>query len=40
VYGNVIRVLVPITASDAVVDEGMDILQAAFAQATKLRNAA
>lgn len=40
VYGNVIRVLVPITASDAVVDEGMDILQAAFEQATKLRNAA
>lgn len=40
VYGNVIRVLVPITASDAVVDEGMDILQAAFAQATKLRSAA
>ena len=27
-YGNVIRVLVPLTASDAVVDEGLDIIEA------------
>ena len=26
VYGNVIRILVPLTASDAVLDEGMAIL--------------
>lgn len=29
VYGNVIRILVPITASDAIVDEGLDILEQA-----------
>jgi 4-aminobutyrate aminotransferase/(S)-3-amino-2-methylpropionate transaminase len=29
-YGNVIRVLVPLTASDALVDEGLAILAAAF----------
>ena len=27
VYGNVVRILVPITASDAIVDEGLDILE-------------
>ena len=27
-HGNVIRILVPLTASDAVVDEGLDILSA------------
>ena len=26
-YGNVIRILVPLTASDALVDEGLDILE-------------
>lgn len=30
IYGNVIRVLVPITAEDAVVDEGLGILERAF----------
>ena len=27
IYGNVIRILVPITAEDAIVDEGLDILE-------------
>jgi 4-aminobutyrate aminotransferase / (S)-3-amino-2-methylpropionate transaminase / 5-aminovalerate transaminase len=26
-YGNVIRILVPLTAADAVIDEGLDILE-------------
>ena len=30
VYGNVIRILVPLTASDAVIDEGMNILEQAM----------
>ena len=30
-YGNVIRVLVPLTASDAIVDEGLAILDAVLA---------
>jgi 4-aminobutyrate aminotransferase/(S)-3-amino-2-methylpropionate transaminase len=30
-YGNVVRILVPLTASDAVVDEGLAILEAALA---------
>ncbi len=30
VYGNVIRILVPITASEAIVDEGLDILENAM----------
>lgn len=34
-YGNVIRILVPLTASDALVDEGLDILQAALAAAAQ-----
>lgn len=29
-YGNVIRILVPLTAADAVVNEGLDILEAAL----------
>ena len=40
VYGNVVRVLVPITASDAVVDEGMDILEQALEAAARVRDAA
>ncbi len=34
VYGNVIRILVPLTAEDAVVDEGLDLLERAFADVT------
>ena len=30
VYGNVIRILVPLTASDAIVDEGMAVLETAM----------
>jgi 4-aminobutyrate aminotransferase/(S)-3-amino-2-methylpropionate transaminase len=30
-YGNVIRVLVPLTASDALVDEGLAIMADSFA---------
>jgi len=29
-YGNVIRILVPLTASDALVDEGLDIIESAL----------
>ena len=29
-YGNVLRILVPLTASDAVIDEGLDILHASL----------
>lgn len=29
-YGNVIRVLVPLTASDALIDEGLDIIESAL----------
>lgn len=29
-YGNVVRILVPLTASDAIVDEGLDIISAAL----------
>ncbi|MGE3615168.1 MAG: 4-aminobutyrate--2-oxoglutarate transaminase [Gemmatimonadales bacterium] len=32
-FGNVIRVLVPLTVEDAVLDEGLDVLAAAFAAA-------
>jgi 4-aminobutyrate aminotransferase len=32
-YGNVIRFLVPLTASDALVKEGMDIFAASLADA-------
>ena len=31
IYANVIRILVPVTASDAVIDEGLDILEGAMA---------
>jgi 4-aminobutyrate aminotransferase/(S)-3-amino-2-methylpropionate transaminase len=30
-YGNVVRILVPLTASDAIVDEGLDILEVSLA---------
>ena len=30
-YGNVVRILVPLTASDAIVNEGLDILEASLA---------
>ena len=30
VYGNTVRILVPLTASDAIVDEGLDIVEAAL----------
>ena len=29
-YANIVRVLVPLTASDAIIDEGMQILEASF----------
>ena len=29
-YGNVIRIMVPLTASDALLDEGLDIIAACF----------
>jgi 4-aminobutyrate aminotransferase/(S)-3-amino-2-methylpropionate transaminase len=32
VYGNVIRILVPITAEDAVVDEGLEIIERAMGE--------
>ena len=35
VYANVVRILVPLTVSDAVLDEGMDILEAASVEAAK-----
>jgi len=31
-YGNVLRILVPLTASDAIVDEGLDILEASLVE--------
>jgi 4-aminobutyrate aminotransferase/(S)-3-amino-2-methylpropionate transaminase len=31
VYGNAVRLLVPLTASDALIDEGLDILDTALA---------
>ena len=31
IYGNVIRVLVPLTAADAIVDEGLKIMADSFA---------
>jgi 4-aminobutyrate aminotransferase/(S)-3-amino-2-methylpropionate transaminase len=34
-YGNVVRILVPLTASDAIVDEGLDMLEAAMAAALR-----
>jgi 4-aminobutyrate aminotransferase/(S)-3-amino-2-methylpropionate transaminase len=30
-YGNVVRILVPLTASDAIVDEGLAIIEASLA---------
>jgi 4-aminobutyrate aminotransferase-like enzyme len=39
VYGNVIRILVPITAEDAVVDEGLDIIDGALDELCKATSA-
>jgi 4-aminobutyrate aminotransferase/(S)-3-amino-2-methylpropionate transaminase len=33
-FGNVIRILVPLTVEDAVVDEGLDVLEAVLLEAT------
>jgi 4-aminobutyrate aminotransferase/(S)-3-amino-2-methylpropionate transaminase len=33
VYGNVVRFLVPLTATDAIVDEGLDLLEASLLEA-------
>jgi 4-aminobutyrate aminotransferase/(S)-3-amino-2-methylpropionate transaminase len=33
VYGNVLRILVPLTASDAIIDEGVDIIEKSLDQA-------
>jgi len=30
-YGNVVRILVPLTASDAIADEGLSIIEASLA---------
>jgi 4-aminobutyrate aminotransferase / (S)-3-amino-2-methylpropionate transaminase / 5-aminovalerate transaminase len=38
-YGNVIRLLVPLVISDAQMDEGMDVLEAALAQVAEKKNA-
>jgi 4-aminobutyrate aminotransferase / (S)-3-amino-2-methylpropionate transaminase / 5-aminovalerate transaminase len=35
-YGNVVRILVPLTASDAIVDEGLDMLEAALETALRV----
>ena len=32
-YGNVIRVLAPLTIEDAVLDEGLEVMEAALAEA-------
>ncbi|MDX1512989.1 MAG: 4-aminobutyrate--2-oxoglutarate transaminase [Gammaproteobacteria bacterium] len=39
-YGNVIRVLVPLTASDAEVDEGLDIIEQTLDELAEVDNAA
>jgi 4-aminobutyrate aminotransferase/(S)-3-amino-2-methylpropionate transaminase len=39
VYGNVIRILVPITAEDAVVDEGLDIVEQVMDELCKATSA-
>jgi 4-aminobutyrate aminotransferase/(S)-3-amino-2-methylpropionate transaminase len=31
VYGNAVRLLVPLTASDELIDEGLDVLELALA---------
>ena len=33
IYGNVLRILVPLTASDTIVDEGLDIIEKSIDQA-------
>ena len=37
-HGNAIRVMVPLTASDAIIDEGLSILEAALADAVALES--
>ena len=34
-YGNVLRLMLPLTIPDAVLDEGMDILEASLAAAVE-----
>jgi 4-aminobutyrate aminotransferase-like enzyme len=34
-FGNVIRILVPLTVPDAVVNEGLAVLEQALAEATR-----
>jgi 4-aminobutyrate aminotransferase/(S)-3-amino-2-methylpropionate transaminase len=34
IYDNVIRILVPLTASDEIVDEGLDILERSLEEVT------
>jgi len=38
-YGNVIRVLVPLVVTDAQLDEGMDVIEAAFSQVFEKKEA-
>ena len=35
-YGNVVRILVPLTASDRIIDEGLDLLEAALVTAQRV----
>ena len=35
-YGNVVRILVPLTASDALLNEGLDMLETALHNVTKV----
>ena len=39
-YGNVIRMLVPLTASDSILDEGLGIISASFDTVACARNLA
>jgi 4-aminobutyrate aminotransferase/(S)-3-amino-2-methylpropionate transaminase len=34
-YGNVVRVLAPLTVEDAVLDEGLDVMEAALGEAVE-----
>jgi 4-aminobutyrate aminotransferase/(S)-3-amino-2-methylpropionate transaminase len=40
VYGNVIRLLAPLTISEALLNEGLDVLEASFADVTGAQMAA
>ena len=40
VYGNVIRLLAPLTISDALLEEGLDLLEAALMEVIAARMAA